>query len=535
MAEFIQKTLAFDATAQTRRLIRPDFVFEEPSPDLIRKLCEDRKIERKTPKIHLNELGEYLSMWANTPPDGGLIVIGLSDDGEWVGLDKLSDQQINDLELAGEKFCPDARVKTKRIRVRTNSGIDDWALLFHVPYRDDKLVRHVRGKAYYRVADTKRTMPEELAHDMERDKGHVTTEKEPCGLNYPDDFNAGLVSQFVAVARAFWKYPADRTAEEVLALRHLGKFADGKFVPNLACALLMANDPVDIVPGCKIRFLRYDGEQEGTGEKWNAVKDIWIEGRVPDLITGIESVLDSQLRTFSRLGTDGKFYTATEYPKPAWYEAVVNACVHRSYGMRSMCVFVKMFDNKLVIESPGALPATVTPENIYQAHNPRNRALMEALYHLEFVKCAHEGCRRIRDTMKDSLLPAPEFAERDEVGYAEVRVTLRNNIAQRKVWIDSDASAIIGEALSRTLEERELRTINFAAEYGSINASQAMRLLGCNWHTAKAILARLAERQIFMHQKKPGHDTKARFLLNTKKPKNGKRTESHRQPPATQS
>jgi len=49
--------------------------------------------------------------------------------------------------------------------------------------------------------------------------------------------------------------------------------------------------------------------------------------------------------------------------------------------------------------------------------------------------------------------------------YSQVRVTLRNNIKHRKVWIDKDASAVIGEAIFKTLSQDERRVINFVVEY----------------------------------------------------------------------
>ena len=130
-------------------------------------------------------------------------------------------------------------------------------------------------------------------------------------------------------------------------------------------------------------------------------KDIWIDQYpIPRQIVEIEKVLDAQIREFSRLGKDGLFYTAPEYPKAAWYEAIVNACVHRSYGLKNMNIFVKMFDDRLVIESPGGFPPLVTSENIYDMHQPRNPYLMAALFYLDFVKCANEGTRRMKQVMR---------------------------------------------------------------------------------------------------------------------------------------
>ena len=120
---------------------------------------------------------------------------------------------------------------------------------------------------------------------------------------------------------------------------------NGVFQPNVACALAFASDPVNLFPGCQIRFLRFDGEFEKSGSDYNAVKTIPVEGALPRLLEETANILTSQLRDFTRLGDDGVFYTAPEYPNAAWYEALVNALVHRSYGMKNMNIFVKMFDD----------------------------------------------------------------------------------------------------------------------------------------------------------------------------------------------
>jgi ATP-dependent DNA helicase RecG len=312
---------------------------------------------------------------------------------------------------------------------------------------------------------------------------------------------------------------------EVLSARRLGRGVGGEFRPNYACLLLFANDPIRSIPGCKIHFQRFEGEHEGTGEKYNAVKDVILEGCVPKLIRQAEEVLDSQLRTFSPLDAKGKFYPVPEYPKAAWYEAVVNACVHRSYGngMKNMPIFVKMFDDRLVVESPGPFPPFVTPENIYDEfiQHPRNPQLMDAMFYLEYVKAAHEGVRRMRDTMVAMKLPIPEFSAKPSVvGNALVRVILRNNIKQRRTWIDRDVSKIVSEAIASDFDEHERRAINWVAEHGRITISDANRLLGLTWARAKKLLLGLAEKKVFQYvrfvpYKKDVRDSRAFFRLRS--------------------
>jgi len=381
------------------RLMSPDEIFEKADEALIRRLIESRRIERKPASFCGAQLGEYVSMWANTAPEGGIIALGITDDGAFEGCLKLSQDQINEREKTGHVFCPDAKVQIRQMPVQQTNGRQDFILLFRVNYHPDMVVKTTSGKAFVRKGDSKCQLKPEEIRELQADKGEVSFEQQPCRLAFPEDFDQDSIAQYVAKVRKARQLSEQLSVSEVLDLRHLGRFEKQAFVPNHACALLFGKDPLRLIPGCKIRFQKFEGEHEETGQKYNAVKDVFLEGCVPELIKQAEFLLESQLRTFSPLDQKGKFFPVSEYPKDAWYEAIVNACVHRSYGngMKNMPIFVKTFEDRLVIESPGPFPPFVTPENIYDMHQPRNPQLMDALFYMDFVKCAHEGARRIRD------------------------------------------------------------------------------------------------------------------------------------------
>ena len=156
----------------------------------------------------------------------------------------------------------------------------------------------------------------------------------------------------------------------------------------------------------------------------------------------------------------------------------------------------------------------VTPENIYERHEPRNPNLMEALFYLDRVQCANEGTKRMRDTMKDLDLPEPIFREAGH-GNPKVTVTLRNNVEHRKVWLDSDVSKIVGEALFRTLSEHEIRLVNYVADFGRISVTDGVRITGKAWESCKAILNGLCEKGALrhVHRKDILRDSKAHYVL----------------------
>ncbi|MEP6961281.1 MAG: ATP-binding protein, partial [Acidobacteriota bacterium] len=498
-------------------LVSPDELYQNAAACL-ELLTEDRRFERKSPRTSTRSLGEYFSMWANTVPDGGLIAVGIEDNGSITGCGSLSQSELNEREQAGKVYCPDARYSSQLVPVQNCKGQADFILLIRVQYRPDKVVYDTQGNACVRIGDQKHDLSKEECRELEIDKGQLDFERESVvDVSYPSEFDTGLISQFCAAFTKSRNLSYDQTNEQILTLRHLGKLDEGRFIPNVACVLLFAKDPSAKFSGCRVRFRRFEGEQEQTGANYNAVKEYWVEGNLPSIIQRTAEILDSQIRDFSRL-VDGHFRPDPEYPHDAWFEALVNACVHRSYGMRNMHTTVEMFYDRLVIESPGAFPPFVTPENIYEVQHARNPKLMDAMFYLGFVKFANEGTKRIRDEMLARSLPTPIFQQKDVAGGYSVRVTLRNNYKHREPWIDSDISTILGDAMSKALTPEESRAINFVAQHGKINVSQFHGLVSSTvrtWHTCRKILMGLAEVNIleYRHRTDIPRDPNGHFVL----------------------
>src|SRR5208283_4454786 len=124
----------------TLPLLTPDEIFEKANQTLLQKLSEDSRIERKLATTPLANLGEYFSMWANTMPEGGLLLIGYADDGSILGCSVVGQRKMNDIEKCGRTYAPDARYECKRISVITKDEKEDYALLIRIYYRLDKVV-----------------------------------------------------------------------------------------------------------------------------------------------------------------------------------------------------------------------------------------------------------------------------------------------------------------------------------------------------------------------------------------------------------
>lgn len=483
--------------------------------DAFRELpTEDDRIEWKSARYETRKLGDYFSMWANTQPSGGNIIVGVENDGTITGCKSVGPQKISDLESVGPDHCPDARYDVRKIGVTLADGKSDFILLFRVLFRQDRLVETNRGEAFIRTGNRKRQLTELEKREVRIAKGEIHYEQEPCNLKYPDDFDELLIEEFCNRYRTIRRLREPKTREQILKLNHLGELDGRKFVPNLACAILFAHDPRSVVPGAKVRILRYEGEKQQTGKDYNVIRDEMIDGPLPRLLQEVEHTVTSHVRYFTRLGKDGKFENNPEYPRDVWFEAIVNACVHRSYNFRNMNIFVKMFDDRLVVESPGGFPPPVTAENIYLNHNPRNPYIMAALFYLDYVKEANEGTVRMRDSMLEANLPPPEFSQR-ESGHTQVHVILKNDIHARKEFVDTKALKLIGKDVYDKLSPDEKQVVNYLAERGKANVSDIVRLIHREWSTSKRLLTRLVDKGVLLRRAKSDRerDSSAHFVL----------------------
>jgi ATP-dependent DNA helicase RecG len=172
-------------------------IYEKADQSLIQVIQEDRRIERKPAGVHADYLAQYFSMWANSPPEGGLIAVGVENNGSISGCLKVGQSHINELEKAGRNFCPDARYESKHIRVKRSDGADDFLILIRVHYRErGGIVRTNKGDAFVRLGDEKRKLKEDEIRELEIGKGHIDFEQEPTDYESPSDFNTDLIHQY---------------------------------------------------------------------------------------------------------------------------------------------------------------------------------------------------------------------------------------------------------------------------------------------------------------------------------------------------
>lgn len=476
-------------------------------PDFV----EDKRLERKSGKtVHFDALAEYASMWSNTV-EGGILLIGVENDGAITGCAGLSQDKLNRLDSFHTQACPDAAPQSRRIPATVN-GKPDFVVAMFFPYRGF-LVETNKHEAFIRRGENKHKMSPEEKDDFRSTRHERSWEQRIAGVfEYPNEFDPAVVNEFCQNFRDR-ESKEDWTNEAILIDRQLATYHDSKFTALNCLVLFAAKNPRSLSPGCRVRVQRFDGTSEGTGEDFRPIQDFYIEGNIPKIIQGINNRLPTLIYNVTWLNSEGKFVTTPEYPKWAWFEAVVNALVHRSYSFSGSEITIKFFSDRLEIESPGGFVPPVNAENVYFHRASRNPHLMEALRYLGFVQMTREGTRRMKESMERFNLPAPTFSQETMHGVS-VRVTLRNEHQARKRSTDRDVAAYCGVELWKQLQDYEIQIIGYAYNNGTIQVAEAAKLTGRQWKTSKKDLDRLVARGLLTFASpKFQRDPKAHYAI----------------------
>ena len=235
------------------------------------------------------------------------------------------------------------------------------------------------------------------------------------------------------------------------------------------------------------------------GTVWRANElsfSTFVDGNISRLLYASKPVIASQIRTLQRFNSSGKLFMQPEYPEEAWFEAVVNAVSYRSYSFKTQNIFVKIFDDKFVVESPGGFVPPTTGGTVYDAHNPRNPYLMEAMMHLELTFCGFEGTRRMRQAMVKAKLPEPRFRQIEAHSH-QVHVTLENSVENRRPSLSSDDVVKLRKEQLVGLSEDESAIVSYLFQKNKdLNITHAALVLGKSWPTASKAISSLLDREI---------------------------------------
>ena len=214
--------------------------------------------------------------------------------------------------------------------------------------------------------------------------------------------------------------------------------------PTRAAVLLFADEPGSLLAAhdtrADIRLMVYDGRAALPGATPNLRKPPkTIRGPLIDQIdAAVKAVLDELARGLTLAGSG--FKAKHVYPERVVKEAIVNAVIHRDYRL-NRDIFIRIFDDRIEVESPGVFPGNITPANIGRAGSKaRNPLIAQNLREFPVAPNidAGEGVKMMFDVMAQANLYPPQYRQSTETAVESVTVTLLN-LERPSVWNEVSA------------------------------------------------------------------------------------------------
>ena len=325
---------------------------------------ESERIEYKSQM--LEDLYKEVIAFANT--DGGVIYIGIDNEGNLTGIDDVDETYTRLTNGIRDAIAPDVTMfvryvlqDNKVIRIEVGEGS-------YKPYYLKAKGIKPTGVYVRQGASSVQAPPDQIRRMI----------KESDGDNYEDSRSLDQDLTFSAAETAFQRYGVEFSIEKY---RVLGITQNDIFT-NLALLLSDQCHHTTKIAVFKDEFCtEFRDSKEFGGSVFKQFEDsvtyLALCNRTASTIKGV-------------VRTDKK-----DYPEEAIREALLNAIVHRDYSF-SGSIIINVNDSKMeFISLGGLLPGLSTEDIRIGVSQPRNKKLAEVFHRLRLIESYGTGIRRI--------------------------------------------------------------------------------------------------------------------------------------------
>jgi ATP-dependent DNA helicase RecG len=414
---------------------------------------------------------ETAAAFANTK--GGIILIGFSDEGEvkgiQIGKETLKDWSNQISQSTEPRIIPELEQSELEGKIVVIIWIKEFPI---------KPVS-VRGRCFRRVGTSNRMMTPQEVGQMHFQSTDMSWDKLSARDAVIEDIDLEKVNRYIKKANETGRRKIEGDENPLQVLEKLRLIKDGR--PTWAAVLLFGKDAKLFLSQAALHCGRFKEESI-------VIDDRMIEGTI------IEQV--DEAMEFVRKNINVKFVMTGkpareqiwDYPLEALREAIINAVCHRDYTIPSNTE-VRIYDDSLIVWSPGGLPFGITIEDLYKPHSSvlRNKGIGGAFYDIGWIEQWGSGIDKMRRACIKAGLPEPRFEE-----YQGFRVIFRKDIYT--------------EEYLRTLglNERQIEAVVYVKEKGRITNKEYQELTGVSRQMATLELKDLVDKGVFLKVGKAG-------------------------------
>ena len=417
---------------------------------------ESERIEYKSQMV--NDIYKEVVAFANT--DGGVIYIGIDDNGNLTGIDNVDETYTRLTNGIRDAIAPDVTMfvryvlqDNKVIQIEVGEGS-------YKPYYLKSKGMKPNGVYIRQGASSVQASPDQIRRMIKDSDGDVFEEMRTVTQEL----------SFEEAERTFKRYKVDFSEEKYIALG-LRNIHDDQYT-NLAMILSdqCQHTTKIAVFGDEANITFKDAKEFG-GSIFKQLDDsyayLMLCNRTAATFKGLERV------------------ELSDYPEDALREALLNALVHRDYSY-SGSIIINVNDSCIEFISIGGLLPGLSADDIRNGiSQPRNRKLAEIFHRLRLIESYGTGIRKIYALYKDCAVQP-----RIEVTTNTFKLVLPN----------MNASGAIIESMEETPEKTSIiitpqmkMVIDYLAEYGEMTDEDLQELLNIKKTRAYLLTRQMSE------------------------------------------
>ena len=341
------------------------------------RLGEDTSLEYKAVQFRggniadpkRDDLADEIAAMANTAD--GVLVLGVDDKTREVlgiPLERLEVVERFIYEICNDSITPPAVFRAFRMELPDGTGTPRAILKVEIPR---SLFVHESPRGYFhRQGSSARKLPTELLARLfqRRSQARMIRFEEQA---VPETTLTDLDEE---LRRRFTSGSSDDDVTTLRKLKLVTKDDAGHERASVAAIVMCSRQPDGWLPGVFIQAARYRGIRQDSNYQIDALE---ITGPLDEQVRGALGFVRRNMTVTAR--KDPARIEVPQFSMRAVFEAVVNAVAHRDYSVHGSKVRLFMFDDRLDLYSPGALPNSVTIDSIALRQSTRNELITTLL------------------------------------------------------------------------------------------------------------------------------------------------------------
>jgi ATP-dependent DNA helicase RecG len=361
------------------------------------KLSESETLEFKRDTSSLGPILKTIVAFSNTA--GGVLIIGIDDNGAIIGLDNPAKTQEQLISSIADNLHPQV---LPNFKIKKVNGL--FILAIQIEYVPEPYYIKNKGiisGTYIRIGNSTRLAGPEVISEMQRANYHTFFDKIPCNTTTIEDLDESSIS------KVFAQKDIEMDISKLIGLNILTKKGRKTVATNGGVILFGKKDVrLNHFPFAEVKCARFAGTSRA-----EFIDQADIQGTILNAIEEVPKFIRRNTRMAGKFGQMRR-KDIPEYPTEGIREALVNALVHANYEVSGTRVFVSIYDDRLEIQNPGIMPPGMNIEQFKAGvSRVRNPVIARVFKEMGLIEEWGSGYKRIKSACLNGGYPEPKWQE----------------------------------------------------------------------------------------------------------------------------